>query len=102
MTTRPVRDVIKDAQHPYSSGLMGAIPRLGANLDRLTQIPGSMPRLSAIPRGCAFNPRCPHVMDKCHIDQPQAVQTAPGRRVACWLYPPQDGTGTNAERQTAQ
>ncbi|WP_445811365.1 hypothetical protein [Yoonia sp.] len=37
-----------------------------------------------------------------HIDQPQAVQTAPGRRVACWLYPPQDGTGTNAERQTAQ
>jgi peptide/nickel transport system ATP-binding protein len=98
----PVRDVIKDAQHPYSSGLMGAIPRLGANLDRLTQIPGSMPRLSAIPRGCAFNPRCPHVMDKCHIDQPQAVQTAPGRRVACWLYPPQDSTGTNAERQSAQ
>lgn len=98
----PVRDVIKDAQHPYSSGLMGAIPRLGANLDRLTQIPGSMPRLSAIPRGCAFNPRCPHVMDKCHIDQPQAVQTAPGRRVACWLYPPQDGTTASTERQSAQ
>ncbi|WP_019955010.1 ABC transporter ATP-binding protein [Yoonia vestfoldensis] len=98
----PVRDVIKDAQHPYSSGLMGAIPRLGANLERLTQIPGSMPRLSAIPKGCAFNPRCPHVMDKCRIDQPQAVQTAPGRRVACWLYPPQDGTTASAERQSAE
>ena len=85
----PVRDVIKDAKHPYSAGLMGAIPRLGANLERLTQIPGSMPRLSAIPRGCAFNPRCEHVMDRCRIDQPQAVPIAPGREVACWLYPPQ-------------
>ncbi|MBR2655177.1 MAG: ABC transporter ATP-binding protein [Loktanella sp.] len=85
----PVRDVIKDAKHPYSAGLMGAIPRLGANLERLTQIPGSMPRLSAIPRGCAFNPRCEHVMDRCRIDQPQAAPIAPGRKVACWLYPPQ-------------
>jgi len=85
----PVRDVIKDAKHPYSAGLMGAIPRLGANLERLTQIPGSMPRLSAIPRGCAFNPRCAHVMDRCRIDQPQAAPIAPGREVACWLYPPQ-------------
>ncbi len=85
----PVRDVIKDAKHPYSAGLMGAIPRLGANLERLTQIPGSMPRLSAIPRGCAFNPRCEHVMDRCRIDQPQAAPIALGREVACWLYPPQ-------------
>ena len=85
----PVRDVIKDAKHPYSAGLMGAIPRLGANLERLTQIPGSMPRLSAIPRGCAFNPRCAHVMERCRIDQPQAAPIAPGREVACWLYPPQ-------------
>lgn len=88
----PVRDVIKDAKHPYSAGLMGAIPRLGANLDRLMQIPGAMPRLSAIPRGCAFNPRCEHVMDKCRVDQPQPAEIAPGRQVACWLYPPQDST----------
>ncbi|MBQ2259791.1 MAG: ABC transporter ATP-binding protein [Loktanella sp.] len=88
----PVRDVIKDAKHPYSAGLMGAIPRLGANLDRLMQIPGAMPRLSAIPRGCAFNPRCEHVMDKCRVDQPQPAEIAPGRQVACWLYPPQGST----------
>jgi peptide/nickel transport system ATP-binding protein len=83
----PVRDVIKDAKHPYSSGLMGAIPRMGANLDRLVQIPGAMPRLSAIPSGCAFNPRCPHVMDRCRTHRPAASEIAPGRRVACWLYP---------------
>ncbi|WP_322895356.1 MULTISPECIES: ABC transporter ATP-binding protein [unclassified Yoonia] len=99
----PVRDVIKDAKHPYSAGLMGAIPRLGANLERLTQIPGSMPRLSAIPRGCAFNPRCEHVMDKCRLDQPQPVQIAPGRQVSCWLYPPQGDTVNSIdERRLAE
>ena len=99
----PVRDVIKDAKHPYSAGLMGAIPRLGANLERLTQIPGAMPRLSAIPRGCAFNPRCTHVMDKCRMDQPQPVQIAPGRQVSCWLYPPQGETiPSTDERRLAE
>jgi peptide/nickel transport system ATP-binding protein len=83
----PVRDVIKDAKHPYSAGLMGAIPKMGENLDRLLQIPGAMPRLSAIPPGCAFNPRCAHVFDRCRTHRPAASEIAPGRRVACWLYP---------------
>src|SRR5438876_6663464 len=52
----PVRDVIKRAKHPYTQGLMGAIPSLGADKDKLAQIDGSMPRLTEIPRGCAFNP----------------------------------------------
>ena len=54
----PVRDVVKDARHPYTRGLMGSIPVLSQNSDRLVQIPGSMPRLTEIPSGCAFNPRC--------------------------------------------
>lgn len=83
----PVRNVIKEARHPYTSGLMGAIPRLGENLERLNQIPGAMPRLSAIPRGCAFNPRCPRVMDRCRIDRPALSEIEPARQVACWLYP---------------
>ena len=83
----PVRDVIKDARHPYSAGLMGAIPKMGENLDRLLQIPGAMPRLSAIPQGCPFNPRCSHVFDRCREYRPAASEIAPGRRVACWLYP---------------
>jgi peptide/nickel transport system ATP-binding protein len=53
----PVRSVIKEAKHPYSHGLMGSIPKIGATKERLDQIEGSMPRLTAIPPGCAFNPR---------------------------------------------
>ncbi|MRX49992.1 ATP-binding cassette domain-containing protein [Paracoccus sp. S-4012] len=83
----PVRAVIKDAKHPYSAGLMGAIPRMSADLERLVQIPGAMPRLSAIPPGCPFNPRCPHVFDRCLTHRPAASEIEPGRRVACWLYP---------------
>ncbi|MFC7705057.1 ABC transporter ATP-binding protein [Plastorhodobacter daqingensis] len=83
----PVAAVIKDAKHPYSQGLMGAIPKLGQHLDRLVHIPGSMPRLNAIPKGCAFNPRCPKVFDKCRSHRPAASEIEPGRRAACWLYP---------------
>ncbi|RUT30274.1 ABC transporter ATP-binding protein [Arsenicitalea aurantiaca] len=83
----PVRDVIKNAFHPYTQGLMGSIPSLTTDLDRLLQIPGSMPRLSAIPKGCPFNPRCPKVFDRCRIERPDADPVAPDRRVACWLYP---------------
>src|ERR687884_838190 len=54
----PVRDVVKHAKHPYTEGLMGSIPSLGVRHDKLTQIDGAMPRLTEIPPGCAFNPRC--------------------------------------------
>ena len=54
----PVRDVVQQPLHPYTKGLMGAIPTLAGAADRLVQIPGSMPRLTAIPPGCAFHPRC--------------------------------------------
>ena len=54
----PVRDVVKHAKHPYTKGLMGSIPSLGVRTERLTQIDGAMPRLTEIPQGCAFNPRC--------------------------------------------
>lgn len=81
----PVRDIIQDAKHPYTKGLMGSIPTLAHSEDRLTQIPGSMPRLSDIPPGCAFNPRCERVFDKCRSDRPDLI--AMGKReVSCWLY----------------
>ena len=81
----PVRDVIKIALHPYATGLMGSIPSLEATSERLVQIPGSMPRLSAIPKGCAFNPRCPHAFARCHIEQPEP-KPVNGRIVACHLH----------------
>jgi peptide/nickel transport system ATP-binding protein len=82
----PVRDVILDARHPYTAGLMGSIPTLTQLSDRLVQIPGSMPRLNAIPQGCAFNPRCTHVMERCGIDRPGLIDLGGRRQVACWLH----------------
>ncbi|MCC5975634.1 MAG: ABC transporter ATP-binding protein [Rubellimicrobium sp.] len=82
----PVREVITNAAHPYTRGLMGSIPTLTQETDRLVQIPGAMPRLTAIPQGCAFNPRCREVMDRCRTDRPEALTTGEGRQVACWLH----------------
>jgi peptide/nickel transport system ATP-binding protein len=81
----PVREVVQHAHHPYAKGLMGAIPTLEATAERLVQIPGSMPRLTAIPRGCAFNPRCSEAFARCHVERPDTVAVGQSQ-VACWLY----------------
>ncbi len=81
----PVRAVVKHPAHPYSEGLMGSIPSLDLRAERLRQIDGAMPRLTAIPPGCSFNPRCPHVFDRCRRERPELLDAGPSR-VACWLH----------------
>jgi len=81
----PVREVIKQPLHPYTQGLMGAIPSIEGDAERLVQIPGAMPRLSNIPKGCAFNPRCSKVFDRCRVDRPELIDVG-GHQVACHLY----------------
>lgn len=81
-----VRDVIKHPKHPYTEGLMGSIPVLGHDVERLQQIDGSMPRLTEIPQGCAFNLRCPHAHDRCFKDRPDLMATDESSLAACWLY----------------
>ncbi len=83
----PVREVIHAPRHPYTIGLMGAIPRLQAEggRRRLAQIEGAMPRLNAIPQGCAFNPRCPRRVARCLAERPVLV-AAGASRAACWLH----------------
>jgi len=81
----PVQDVIHDPQHPYTVGLMGSIPAVGQETERLPQIEGSMPRLNAIPAGCPFNPRCPRVFDRCRAERPQ-LAPAGKSQAACWLH----------------
>lgn len=81
----PVKDIIQNAMHPYTVGLMGSIPTLSQDDERLVQIPGAMPRLGAIPPGCAFNPRCEHVFDKCRVDRPELIAVE-AHEVSCWLY----------------
>ena len=88
----PVRQVVKHPQHPYTVGLMGSIPSIGETLDRLPQIDGAMPRLGSIPQGCAFNPRCPKVMDRCRVERPDLLQ-AEATRAACWLHAHQTTDG---------
>jgi peptide/nickel transport system ATP-binding protein len=80
-----VRSVVKEAAHPYSSGLMGSIPPVGRRLERMQQIDGAMPRLSAIPKGCPYNPRCPKVFDRCREERPE-LMPAGHTSAACWLY----------------
>jgi peptide/nickel transport system ATP-binding protein len=79
----PVAQVIHHAQHPYTQGLMASIPQIGADHERLAQIDGAMPRLNAIPQGCAFNPRCPKVFERCYQDRPDLMPAGP-TRAACW------------------
>src|SRR5690606_24047645 len=69
----PVDRVIRAPQHPYTRGLMGSIPSIGDKSRSLTQIDGSMPRLNAIPPGCAFNPRCPQRMRRCSEERPDLM-----------------------------
>jgi peptide/nickel transport system ATP-binding protein len=80
-----VHDVLTDSRHPYTAGLMGAIPKLETGRARLAQIDGAMPPLRAIPHGCAFHPRCARRFAPCANARPELL--ASGRsRVACWLY----------------
>jgi peptide/nickel transport system ATP-binding protein len=87
----PVREVVKAARHPYTEGLMGSIPSLSHKVERLRQIDGAMPRLTDIPQGCAFNPRCTKVFDRCRTERPELMATDGPSRAACWLHAPREG-----------
>ena len=83
----PVEAVIHAPAHPYTAGLMGSIPAMDEDRQRLRQIDGAMPRLNAIPPGCAFNPRCPLAFDRCVVERPDLL-AAGATRAACWLHAP--------------
>src|SRR5213595_3537995 len=82
-----VDDLFNRPQHPYTWGLMGSLPRLEADLERLTQIPGQPPSLLRPPAGCRFHPRCPHVMEVCKTTVPPLAPSErdPAHLQACHL-----------------
>jgi peptide/nickel transport system ATP-binding protein len=88
----PVGDVIHRPKHPYTVGLMGSIPTFGSEHERLAQIDGSMPRLTEIPVGCAFHPRCAHAFDRCSRERPDLLPAGTSR-ASCWLH---DAAGSKA------
>ncbi len=79
--TGPVEDIVRRPRHPYTKGLMDSIPSMHGDLDELRMIPGAMPRLDAIPPGCAFHPRCDHAGPRCRREAPRIG----GAGAACWL-----------------
>jgi peptide/nickel transport system ATP-binding protein len=87
-----VAAVIRRPAHPYAEGLMASIPVLDHRAGRLRQIDGAMPRLNAIPPGCAFNPRCPSVFDRCRVERPELLPVGE-TQAACWLPTGTQGHG---------
>jgi peptide/nickel transport system ATP-binding protein len=81
----PVREVIHAPKHPYTAGLMGSIPKVAQTRTQLAQIEGAMPRLNAIPAGCAFHPRCPRRFARCTQERPDLL-AAGSSLAACWLH----------------
>jgi len=71
--------------HPYTEGLLAAVPRLDERKDRLASIPGQVPPATAWPSGCRFHPRCPFAWDRCRVETPPLLDVADGHRARCWL-----------------
>ena len=80
-------DVFTDAKHPYTQGLVGAFPDIRGPRAMPASIPGYVPSLISPPAGCVFHPRCKFAFDRCSNAEPALSEIAPGRRVACFLYP---------------
>ena len=81
-----VKEIFSNPKHPYTRGLMKSIPSLDAvEKERLIPIKGVVPDPFDIPKGCSFEPRCPHGMEICIKQQPPTREVTPGHRVACWL-----------------
>jgi oligopeptide/dipeptide ABC transporter ATP-binding protein len=83
----PVDDLFERPQHPYTWGLLGSLPRLGAEVERLVQIPGQPPSLLAPPKGCRFNPRCTYAFERCRQEDPRlmAITGSDDHLQACFL-----------------
>jgi peptide/nickel transport system ATP-binding protein len=86
-----LRDVIQSPKHPYTAGLMGAIPAIGGDRQSLAQIEGAMPRVGAVPPGCPFHPRCAHAFERCRVERPE-LMLAGASEAACWLYAEASGS----------
>ncbi len=90
--TAPVEELFGNPQHPYTRALLETMPHVeGDRPKRLRAIPGQPPSLKEKPRSCPFAPRCRHVFDRCHAENPPLMEIAPGHRAACWWDPATGG-----------
>lgn len=82
--TGSVRDVFNHPSHPYTEALLGSVPKLEEDVERLYAIAGQPPVLYDLPPGCPFAPRCPYVMDRCKVEYPGEFRVAPTHTADCW------------------
>jgi peptide/nickel transport system ATP-binding protein len=83
----PAASLFAEPQHPYTIGLLGSIPRLHLEQQRLSAIEGIVPDAAAFPQGCRFHPRCPFAVEKCRTEQPLLKQIKQDHFAACWRAP---------------
>ena len=76
-----------EPHHPYTIGLLGSIPRLDLDQQRLSAIEGTVPDAAAMPVGCRFHARCPFAVEKCLVEEPRLKEIRPGHHAACWRAP---------------
>jgi len=81
-----VEKIFDEPVHPYTSGLIRAVPNVEKDIEELEAIPGSVPNLISPPGGCRFHPRCEHAMKICREKFPPATEMSEGHKVSCWLY----------------
>ncbi len=81
-----VKELFRKPLHPYTVGLLSAVPRADIARDNLTSIPGSVPDLISPPTGCRYHPRCPQAFGRCSGEKPLLREVSPGHRVACFLF----------------
>jgi peptide/nickel transport system ATP-binding protein len=79
--------LFSEPQHPYTVGLLGSIPRLHLEQQRLSAIEGIVPDAAAFPQGCRFHPRCPFAVEKCRTEVPALKEVKPNHYAACWRAP---------------
>jgi oligopeptide/dipeptide ABC transporter ATP-binding protein len=96
----PTEALFAAPAHPYTAGLMAAVPRLDQPRERLAAIPGQVPPATAWPAGCRFHPRCPLAFDRCRVENPPLLPAGEGREARCWLAEDEAyrGTGVPAHR----
>ena len=82
----PTREIFKNPRHPYTRGLLNAIPRIDRDINRLDNVNGVVPNLLCPPDGCRFCSRCPGHFKICHLENPGPVEVSPGHLVNCWMH----------------
>ena len=95
----PVEVLFNNPTHPYTEGLIASVPKLGSGVKVLPSIPGSVPDLSMLPKGCRFAPRCKYATERCHNEEPDLFEVSEHQKCRCWLRDPHAGVPQEGKKE---